>query len=94
MDSVRYKLTQNCDIEYADQKQRGIPRRIHELTLARRWLKMKPQTIDRCSIRHSRARGNPGLFGRFNLDTRLRGYDGSIGTLGSSRTPAIFEGGK
>jgi len=29
------------------------------------------------STRHSRARGNPGLFSRISLDTRFRGYDGS-----------------
>ena len=29
------------------------------------------------STRHSRARGNLGLFGRISLDTRFRGYDGT-----------------
>ena len=29
------------------------------------------------STRHSRARGNPGLFRRISLDTRIRGYDGT-----------------
>ena len=29
------------------------------------------------SIRHSRARGNPGLLRRISLDTRFRGYDGT-----------------
>ena len=29
------------------------------------------------STRHSRARGNPGLFGQISLDTRFRGYDGT-----------------
>jgi hypothetical protein len=32
-------------------------------------------SIGASSIRHSRARGNPGLFCRISLDTRLRGYD-------------------
>ena len=30
------------------------------------------------STRHSRARGNPGLFRRISLDTRFRGYDGTL----------------
>jgi hypothetical protein len=29
------------------------------------------------SIRHSRARGNPGLLCRISLDTHFRGYDGT-----------------
>ena len=29
------------------------------------------------STRHSRARGNPGSLRRINLDTRVRGYDGT-----------------
>ena len=30
------------------------------------------------STRHSRARGNPGLLRRISLDTRFRGYDGTL----------------
>jgi hypothetical protein len=34
------------------------------------------------ATRHSRARGNPGLFfAPISLDTRFRGYDGTLGYL-------------
>ena len=41
---------------------------------------------------HSRARGNPGsFFGRINLDTRFRGYDGTQEPLQSTSTPIFKE---
>ncbi len=43
--------------------------------------------------RHSRARGNPGLFCRISLDTRFRGYDGPGRPLRSHPLTSIFEGG-
>ena len=44
------------------------------------------------STRHSRARGNPGLFRRISLDTRFRGYDGPRRPLRSHPLTSIFEG--
>ena len=45
------------------------------------------------STRHSRARGNPGLFRRISLDTRFRGYDGTQTAASFHPRTAIFEGG-
>jgi hypothetical protein len=43
--------------------------------------------------RHSRGRGNPGLFGKISLDTRFRGYDGPWAASFGFISKGIFEGG-
>jgi len=47
------------------------------------------------STRHSRARGNPGLFRRISLETRFRGYDGTqaVSSFSDHLHTGIFEGG-
>ena len=47
------------------------------------------------ATRHSRARGNPGLFRRISLDTRFRGYDGTqaVSSFSDHLRTGIFEGG-
>ena len=45
------------------------------------------------STRHSRARGNPALLRPVNLDTRVRGYDGTpAGRLILIPKTGIFKG--
>ena len=45
------------------------------------------------ATRHSRARGNVGLFRRISLDARVRGYDGLVLLCSTDHpTTCIFKG--
>ena len=47
------------------------------------------------STRHARVRGNPGLLRRISLDTRFRGYDGTLAGLFVLPIPTrIFKGAR